>query len=41
MKTILDESSGRKVGSHIRMSGRIFGIKLSMDEVVTDWDPPT
>lgn len=41
MKTILDESSGQKVGSHVRMSGRVFGIKLSLDEVVTERDPPT
>ena len=41
MKTILDEGRGQRVGSHIRVSGRVFGFELSLDEVVTERDPPT
>jgi len=35
-----DGGRGRTVGSHIRMSGRILGIKLVLDEVVTVRIPP-
>ena len=41
METILDEGQGKVVGSHIRMSGKVLGITLSLDEVVTDRQPPT
>ena len=41
MKTILDERRGQSVGSHIRMSGRVLGFELSLDEVVTEREPPT
>lgn len=41
MKTILDEFGGQRVGSHIRVIGRVFGIKLSLEEVVIERDPPT
>jgi len=41
MKTILDEGHGERVGSHIPMSGHVFGIGLSLDEVVTEREPPT
>lgn len=41
MGTILDEHRGRSVGSHIRISGRILGLELSLDEVVTVREPPT
>lgn len=40
MKTEVDKGRGQKVGSHIRMSGRIFGIMLFLDEVVTKHEPP-
>lgn len=40
MKTDTDEGKGQKVGSHIRMSGRVFGINLFLDEVVTQHEPP-
>ena len=36
-----DEGGGRQVGSHIRLSGRILGIPLFLDEVVTQRTPPT
>lgn len=39
METSVDEGRGQKVGSHIRMRGTAFGIKLSLDEVVTRYEP--
>ena len=41
MKTVLDERRGQTVGSHIRVSGRILGLELSLNEVVTEREPPT
>lgn len=35
-----DAQKGRAVGSHIRMGGSAFGLKLSLDEVVTEHAPP-
>jgi hypothetical protein len=35
-----DEGRGRTVGSRIRMAGRVFGILLTVEEVVTERDPP-
>ena len=35
-----DEGRGQTVGSHIRMSGRAFGVDLFLDEVITHRDPP-
>jgi hypothetical protein len=35
-----DAGQGRSVGSHIRLSGRILGIRLFLDEVVTQHEPP-
>lgn len=40
MDTNVDEGRGQKVGSHIRMSGTAFGVKLFLDEVVTRHEPP-
>ncbi len=40
MKTETDKSRGRTVGSHIRLSGKVFGITLFLDEVVTQYEPP-
>ncbi len=40
MDVSVDEGSGQKVGSHIRLSGTAFGIKLFLDEVVTRHEPP-
>lgn len=34
-----DAAKGQAVGSHIRMSGRVFGVPLSLDEVVTRHEP--
>jgi len=35
-----DEGHGQRVGSHIRLSGRAFGIALSVEEIVTERDAP-
>jgi Polyketide cyclase / dehydrase and lipid transport len=40
MSVDLDAAHGQAVGSHIRLSGRVFGIRLYLDEVVTRRDPP-
>ena len=40
MDVSVDKGQGRQVGSHIRLSGKAFGIKLFLDEVVTRHDPP-
>ena len=36
----LDAGGGREIGSHIRMGGTAFGLKLFVDEVVTERTPP-
>jgi hypothetical protein len=40
MDVELDAGRGRQLGSRIRMSGRAFGLKLSLEEVVGEYDPP-
>ena len=40
MEIRLDADRGKKVGSRIRLAGRVFGIGLSVEEVVTERDPP-
>ena len=40
METLLDDQRGQSVGSHIVLRGRVFGIGLYLDEVVTARDPP-
>lgn len=40
MTYVLDEARGQAVGSHIKMSGSAFGMKLSLDEVVVERVPP-
>ena len=40
METTVDAGNGQKVGSHIRMSGTAFGMKLFLDEVVIQYEPP-
>jgi len=34
MDIAVDEGGGRRVGSHIKLSGAAFGIHVSLDEVV-------
>lgn len=40
MVTAMDEGQGRRIGSHIRLDGRAFGVRLELDEVVIERDPP-
>ena len=40
METELDAGRGQKVGSRIRLSGRVFGVALSVEEIVVERDPP-
>ncbi|KKT58668.1 MAG: hypothetical protein UX91_C0006G0205 [Candidatus Amesbacteria bacterium GW2011_GWB1_47_19] len=35
-----DKDNGQKVGSHVRMRGKVFGLDLSLDEVITRREPP-
>jgi hypothetical protein len=37
----VDAARGQAVGSHIRLSGKVFGVRLFLDEVVTRRNPPT
>ena len=41
MTLSLDEQAGRSLGSHIRLQGRVLGVQLSLEEVVTEHTPPT
>jgi hypothetical protein len=36
----LDAAGGREVGSRIRLSGRVLGMMLWVDEIVTERNPP-
>lgn len=40
MTTEVDEGNGQKVGSHIKMKGKIMGFNLFLDEVVTERSHP-
>lgn len=40
MNVSFDGERGQKVGSHIRMNGSAFGMRLSLEEVVTRYEPP-
>jgi hypothetical protein len=40
MKIEADERQGQAVGSQIRLTGRVLGMQLSVDEAVTRRDPP-
>lgn len=39
MEIALDENRGRSLGSHIRLDGKVLGIRLALDEVVTERNP--
>ena len=41
MSVTVDEAKGQAVGSHIRLTGRILGIRVHLDEVVTRRERPT
>jgi hypothetical protein len=40
MRLELDEGAGRRVGSRLTLSGRVLGVRLWVEEVVTDREPP-
>jgi uncharacterized membrane protein len=40
MSVVTDDLGGRAVGSKVRMQGRVLGMTLSLDEVVTERQPP-
>lgn len=40
MQIVTYEGGGRAVGSRVRMSGKVMGIPLSLEEVVTQRDQP-
>lgn len=40
MDVSVDEGRGQRVGSHIRLSGKAFGLPIQLDEVVTRYEPP-
>lgn len=40
METNMDDKHGQAVGSHIKMSGKVLGINLFLDEVITKREPP-
>lgn len=40
METSIDAAHGQEVGSHIKMNGKIFGINLFLDEIITRREPP-
>ena len=41
MRIEVDERKGQGVGSHIRLIGSAFGLRIFLDEIVTRRDPPT
>lgn len=40
METRIDQGEGKKLGSHIEMQGKVFGLSLYLDEVITVREPP-
>ena len=40
MATEVDSGLGQSVGSHIRMAGKVFGLSVSLDEVIIESAPP-
>lgn len=40
MRIETDDRNGQAVGSVIRMTGRVLGVKLSLEEAVTMYEPP-
>ena len=39
MEVELDDARGQIIGSRIRLSGRVFGVRLSVEEIVTERTP--
>lgn len=40
METTLDNGRGKNIGSHITLAGRVFGLRLAVEEVVAERNPP-
>lgn len=40
MKVETDVGNGQKAGSHIKLSGKAFGVKIFLDEIITKYEPP-
>lgn len=40
MRLQVDDRLGRGVGSHMKLSGRVFAILLAVEEVITIYEPP-
>ena len=40
MQTQIDDGKGRQVGSHIRLNGKVLGIPIFLDEVITQHQRP-
>ena len=40
MKVTTDEGNGQRIGSHIRLNGKAFGINLFLEEIITKYKPP-
>lgn len=40
MKTEVGVGKGQRIGSHIKMRGKVFGIPLFLDEVITQHESP-
>lgn len=40
METEIDEGRGQTVGSRIRLTGRVLGVELAVEEVVVERSPP-
>lgn len=40
MQISFDDGRGQRVGSHVRMAGRMMGFDLFLEEVVTERAPP-
>lgn len=38
--TKIDEDQGQAIGSHIRMGGRVMGVPVELDEIVTERAAP-
>lgn len=40
MEIRFDDGSARRTGSHVYLEGKLFGKSLSLEEVITDREPP-
>lgn len=40
MLTTTDEANGQSIGSHIKMKGKVLGMSLYLDEVISEREPP-